>query len=521
METAVKSDQYWEQFAILPADLDYLVNLLLEEECPKTLDELVRALLEQRHAQQLALARESLSQGRIYRPGEAYEVGEALLFPNLGDVLGKVVAVRPGHNPEYEPFSVIRVQLEGGGVREYAVNLPLEHPLDTVSYLPAAHDDPQALYTRYGERIAALLRDALQKHRNFVTVGHKWFVRDLLMEISPVQLNIAEAMLDMLGGGPLTTDAIMPEIELPAEISPALQFFSLEYALLHDPRFDEVGPAGKALWYLRRMAPEQVQEIPAHLRYVPIPYNRGLLDAGMLSLECQLDDEWIEGKCLGDAPGDGALTVTLSYPHWRSGTLPLTERLAAFFPTARLAERVLITFVDGHSQREFPGWVVRNARYVYGLSAWYAEYNIGPGAYLDLRYGSDPGRIVVNARPFRSKRGEWLRTIAVERGGFSFEVTRYPVYCDFNEQMAIGVPDPRAVDVLAEDLKRTSLENLVNQVFQALAVLSLQRAVHAQTLYSVLNLLRRVPPAPMQAILVTGPQFVSLGDNYWSYRGEE
>jgi len=40
------------------------------------------------------------------------------------------------------------------------------------------------------------------------------------------------------------------------------------------------------------------------------------------------------------------------------------------------------------------------------------------------------------------------------------------------------------------------------------------------TLYSVLNLMRRVPPAPMLAVLATSSRYVSLGDNYWAYRGE-
>ena len=108
----------------------------------------------------------------------------------------------------------------------------------------------------------------------------------------------------------------------------------------------------------------------------------------------------------------------------------------------------------------------------------------------------------------------------MEDNTLSLEVTRYAVFCEFDELAAIGVSDPEAVDALAEQMKRVPLETLVDQVFRELAVLSLQRAVHVVTLYSVLNLLRRVSPAPLQAILAAGQQYVSLGDNYWSYRGE-
>jgi len=41
------------------------------------------------------------------------------------------------------------------------------------------------------------------------------------------------------------------------------------------------------------------------------------------------------------------------------------------------------------------------------------------------------------------------------------------------------------------------------------------------TLYSVLNLVRRVSPAPMLAALAISPKYVSLGDNYWAYQGGE
>ncbi len=165
--------------------------------------------------------------------------------------------------------------------------------------------------------------------------------------------------------------------------------------------------------------------------------------------------------------------------------------------------------------------MVRSGRYVYGLEEWYAEQQVAPGSFIDVSQGEEPGTIVVGVRSFRSKRGEWLRTVRVGEETFSFEVTRYPVFCEFDELTALGVPDPEALDLLAEQLRRQPLETLVDQVFRELAVLSLQRAVHAKTIHSVLNLFRRLPPGPVLAVLATGQQYVSLGDHYWSYRGAE
>lgn len=517
----MNSEQYWEQISILPGDLEYLVNLLLEEEEPKGLEGLAHALIAHRHQQMIDLAQESLAEGRIYRPGEAYEAGEVMVFPHLGNLRGEVVELRAGNNPEYEPFTVVTVEIESGEKRHFATELPITHPLDSATYVPTSDVEPEELYEEHADELGDELRTALQQSQHFIRVGHKWFVRDLLMEVSPVQLNIAEAMLDMVGGGPLTTQALLEELELPAEIPEPLQIFSLEHALERDPRFDEVGPAGQALWYLRRMEPQEVLEIPAHLRYVPIPYNRSILNEMMISLEDAVDDEWSELGFEGELGQDEAVTVALLYPHWRSGTLPLTDKLAQLFPTARFTDRVRFTFIDGETGNEFPGWVARNARYVYGLEAWYEEYNTAPGSLIDIQQGEELGAIVVSVRPFRSKRGEWLRTAKVEGDSYSFEVTRYPVYCEFDELTALGVPHPEAVDALAEEMRHVPLETLVDQVFRELAVLSLQRAVHSKTLHSMLNLFRRLPPGPVLAVLAAGQQYVSLGDNYWSYRGAE
>lgn len=518
MSRTVQNDQYWEQFTLLPSDLDHLINFLVETERPQTLDQLAEELAFARHQQMVTLIEDTLSQGRIYRPGERYEVGEKVIFPHLSNMLGEVVKVRPGHNPEYDDFSVIQVKMESGSVREFVTALQRDHPLNTASYVPAKDVSPEEIYKRYGENIKRALRTGLEQNSQFLNVGEQWFLRDLVMEISPGQLNISEALLDMAGGGPLRTSALLEEMEMPAEISEPLQLFSLEYALLHDRRFDEVGPSGYALWHLRDLEPRGVLEVPLPLRYMPIPYNRGLLDESMLTLERQVADEWSEVTYDGSA--EDRITVALMYPHWRSGTLPLAAQVAKLFPTARITDRIRFTFVDARTQEAFPGWVVRSGRYVYGLAAWYEENNVSVGTLIDLEPGREPGTVDIGVRPVRSRRREWLRTVTADDEQIHLEVTRIPVACEFDELAAVAVMDPDAVDALAAQLQRTPLEALLDQVFNGLAGLSLQRAVHAMTLYSVINLLRRVPPAPMLAVLATSSKYVSLGDNYWAYRGE-
>lgn len=517
--STVHNNQYWENFRITPADIEHLVNFLVDHEQPETLPALAYEVVRYRHEEAMSSLRDILSQGQVYRPEALYEVGEKVIFPHLNNALAEVLTVRPGHNPEFEPFSVMQVRMQSGAEREFVIGLKREHPLNTVADMPVEDLAVDDLYAQYGAKVQKTLRATLEMNVQFLAVGEHWFLRDLVMEITPGQLNIAEALLDMNSGGPTPTEAFLSDMDLPAEVSTPLKTFSVENALLRDHRFDEVGPSGKGIWYLRRMEPKEVLETPPPLRYMPIPYNRGLLDDVMLSLEKLVDDEW--GDAAPESSEDDSVTVVLTYPHWRSKTLPLAARVARLFPTARVTDRIMFCFVDGATQEEFPGWVVRSGRYVFGLADWYTRHEIGVGAYIDLKHGAEPGKIVVNARKIRSRRREWLRTVTAEEGQLNFEVTRVPVTGEFDELAAVAVPDPAAVDALAEKLQRASLESLMEMAFSGLAGLSLQRAVHGVTLYSVLNLLRRIAPAPMLATLAASSRYVSLGDNYWAYRGEE
>lgn len=507
----------WQNFEVTLGDLEYLSNLLVERETPLTIDELTRALIAQRYAQLVELTQAAQAERRIYRPAERYQVGDKVVFPHLSRQNGTVIGVRPGNNPEYPPFEVIQVQMDTGEVREFAAHLPLEHPLNSAVYDQNLSSSPDEVYAQYGELIKARLQQALTANRQFVSVADQWFLRELLLDIEAAQLNIVEAVLDMAQGEALPTETLLQELELPQEVTRALQIFSLEYALERDERFDEVGPTGKALWVLRRMEPPAVQEMPPALRYIPVPYNRSLLPPSVLELEKKLDDEW------SDIPFQGTLeqpiTLVLTAPHWMSGTLPLTPRLARLFPTARLTDHILFTFRDEHSGEEFKGWVVRSGRYVSGLSEFYARYQFGIGAYLDLAQGPKEGVISIKGRPIRGRRGEWQRAVMVDGDRLIFRETRVPVTCETDPLMSFYVGDLPAVRRVIEAHKRTPVDVLVDDIFVQLALLSPQRMTHAATLYSAVNLVYRIAPGPLVALLTSKPQrYTMVGDNYWALK---
>jgi hypothetical protein len=429
---------------------------------------------------------------------------------------GEVVSVRTGHNPEYARFKVIKVRFDRGEEREFAAEFENGHPLNQEA--PGATDaegqlSPGEVAALYGPQIQDRLEERLESEPDFIRLAGKWFRGDLLVDVHEGHLNLAEAVLDIAGGGPLPTDALLGDVELPAEISPQLRIFSLNYALQQDERFDEVGPAGEVLWYLHRLEPEAIQETPIYLQYEPSGYQPPLLTSEMRSLERRLDDEWSDLEPPKQV--SGPVEIVLIYPHWRVGTLPLPSQLSQLFPSA-ITERIRFTFVDGDTGEEMPGWVVRKKRYVYGLYEWYRDNNTLVGAYLEVSRGGKPGQVVVRPRNRRSRK-EWVRVAVPRDGKLTFEMHKEQIACDYEELMVMATANSSGMEKVWTRVQKEglTLAEVVGEVFPELVKLSPQGNVHAATLYSAVNAAMRTPPGPLLEVLVTSDRYAPVGDNYW------
>jgi hypothetical protein len=521
IQRKTQDSAYWsDEFAVTPDDLQYLSTLLIEDELPRSAEELGRALVLYCCRQEEALIEQALFKGTLYQPKRSYEVGEQVVFPSLGYRVGEVVSLRPGHNPEYGSFQIIQVKLEEGTKREFASEFTADHLLNQEAQ--ASTGEGATLYTSeelgamYGPQVGEVLEKHLESESDFVRLAGKWFRRDLLVEVNMGHLNLAEAVLDMAGGGPLPTEDLLGDLELPEEITPQLRTFSLNYSLQEDERFDEVGPAGEVLWFLRSMEPEDVQSVPVHLQYRPLEYDPAMLTSEMLALEQELDDEWSSL----DSPAEitEPVTMVLTYPHWKSGTLPLASWLARVFPTGR-TQRIRFTIVDGDTGIEMSAWVVREGRYIYGLEEWYRTYDIPVGAYLELARGEKPGTVIVR-RLSRRPRREWIRVALPVGGRLTFEMRKQLIACKYDELMILAGEDSKAMDMVwtRTHEQKLSLSQLIAEIFPELAKLSPQGTVHAATLYSAINVAMRTPPGPMLAGLVASGVYSPVGDNYWILR---
>jgi hypothetical protein len=516
-------EDYWSSFEIQDSDIEILYNYLLELETPQTSQELANALVQERiRREKQAIERQRSSGGAIYLPKEHFEVGQNLVMPALSWKRGQVVGLRPGHNPDLGAFEVIQVAFDDGETKEFAsalsshaLNDPREIAQEDVSL------DFDSVLKTYGDLLTERLEAGLEDHSDFVRIAGRWFPRALLVDVNAGHLNLAEAVLDMAGGGPLSTADLMKQVELPSNVNPKLVEFSLDLALQEDERFDEVGPAGEVLWFLGRLEPEEVRQFPPSLRYAELDYDRSLLTTQMLTLERELDDELSPAE--GKLANLNEVQIRLIYPHWRSGTLPLSARMRHLFPTAYEAPRIRFTLIDGDSGHKFPAWVVRPNRYVFGLRQWYDSAGIVPGSLIRVRRGDRPGEVIVQAEKRRPSR-EWVRTVLVgSDGGIVFATLKQVISSGIDDRMAIAVPDKESLDHVWERThkERVPFERIVVNTVRELAKLNPQSHVHASELYAAVNIVRRCPPGPILALLASRPWFVHVGDLHFRFDDSE
>lgn len=239
-------------FSLSGDDVEGLVNRLLERETPLSTEDLALLLLEQR----LQTEREALEaryrDTHLYSPAQTYEVGARLIFPQFEFATATVTQIRDGENPAYGPFQAVGVvfdtalhNTDSRGYREFAAGLSQPHILtETVAQQEAAEApamNAAEILEQGRKTILTTLDTALRAQPELMQMAGQWFVRDLLMDVDIGMLHLAEAVLDMNNGGPLSPQEILEQMGGLGSAGIGLQIFSLNLALSRDSRFDEVG----------------------------------------------------------------------------------------------------------------------------------------------------------------------------------------------------------------------------------------------------------------------------------------
>ena len=509
------SHHWARDFSVTDDDVETLTGLLLERETPLSIDELARALIEQRLQDEATALQERYKDVHLYNPADAYQVGQSVMFPVLDHATALVIEQRPGINPDYGDFSVIRVEFDDQTTREFAAELAVPHKLSEgeEATLPGVTLlDADQILREERDLIIEKLSEKLNATSDLVNVTGKWFPRGLMIDVHEGYLNLAEAVLDMASGGPLLTEEMLEQIGGLGDAALDLQAFCLNDALNRDRRFDEVGPLNTVLWYLQRYEPEEVQNTPEILQYKSVDYDPDILSPEQVALEAEIDDEW---SPLHDAPVFGdEVRLTLIFPHRRAGTLPLNAAMRQIFPTARRTQRIAVTLVDGQDGEEYPGWVVRGDRYVFGLKPMYSKHKLPVGTQLIVRRQPDSDKIVVDFLAHRA-RTEYVRLVTSKNNQIAFEDQKRGIGAEYDDLMILGTDNLADVDKLSAAYKRSTLSAILRTLIAELSHHSPQGTVHAKTIYSAFNVLRRCPPGPIFAALEASPDFEHVGNHYW------
>jgi len=514
--------EYWQNLIISDSDVEFIQNHLFEIEQPLSSEDLTKVIISQR----IRLEGENQNNQKTnnsvpYLPSQSFQIGQSVNFPALNFKKGTIVSTRDGKNPDFPNFKVMTVEFEEGSLKQFAYEHD-GHDLDHAVSTEAREDEQQRVQNRFGKQIEKKITTALSnKNSGLIQIAYRWFPVALLVSINQGELNLAEAILEMNAPKPLTTKALLAQLQTRESENPDLLEFSMNFALQEDGRFDEVGPKGIILWCLLRFEPEEVLTPPAVLTYTPIEYDRSLMTEEELKFEESMADELSEMD--RESLNSPNVKIALTFPHWRVGTLPISSNACDFFPTSFEAPRVLFSMNVVPSGEEVTAWVVRDHGYVYGLREMFEKYKVIPGSIITLHKDPKTEKISIDFGSRKANK-EWIRTVlAGTDGGLVFALLKQEVSTEFNDRLAMVIPDIESVDAAIELSRKSNrkLVNIIKGVLTELAKLNPQGHVHIEELYSAINILVRIPPAPLLAIINSSEYFVHIGDLHYRLRESE
>jgi len=524
--------RYWQDFELAEGELEYLSELLIEEESPLTVEGLAQRLMEKRVSEEKAVWDDRKAKGLIYQPKEVYAEGDRLVFSGLGDAAGTVVGVRPGRHPDYAPFDVIEVRMEGDGeIREFAANLSHPHALNFIAVdedQDLGLDDMAALsgilLERYAERVTPVLLERLRESPEFVSFGEEWFLRGFLLPIQQGHLNLAEAVLD-LAGGFSSSEEMVDVLEMPRESGRAVQMFSLNHALATDEqgRFKFAGTEGRMEWCLPRVAETR-----------PLRFEKGPKD---ISLDHVLD-EVVEIVVLGAPTGGTSEAVqrwshVLTFYDWHWGHLPYDKGARDLFVRPLLEDqrctRVRLRFgKDGEifsvilhypTDRQMGWWGSAELR------AFFEAKELAPGATIVVERTANSDSEGLYEIDYYPAPATKLEMLDYEESGQPV-FRRIGVRCEIDEEMSLPRSRFSALETLKllDEGERRVTPSLLAAAFQRvgekmLRGLGIVYRASFNELFVASNIERPLPATMLRAIFEQGayPCFYVDTDGYCVY----
>jgi hypothetical protein len=274
-----------------------------------------------------------------------------------------------------------------------------------------------------------------------------------------------------------------------------------------------VGPVGDPRWFLTRLEPLEAIDFPKILHTAPA--NANTLAPELETIAAELHEAV---DLNGDAPPSSAardeVTVLLTYPHRRTGTLPLTAAVRTLLPKFS-NPRLKITLRDPGGEKKIAAYAIRDGNYIAGLTPWFNAWRLSPGAILTLKRGADPLTLVIDPQ-LQREHALWVRVARIAAGRLTFGTERRPLTHKYDDEMLIVIGDAAGLEQLSDSAQaKLPIDTLLEEVFPELAKLSSAGSVHAKTVYSALNFVRRIGPRAAFGALMASRAVTATGGGYF------
>jgi hypothetical protein len=330
-------------------------------------------------------------------------------------------------------------------------------------------------------------------------------------------LNLAEALI-YERDQPLAVSEILGALDLAEGTSPAAQAFALNRALANDSRFDDVSLDDEPVWYLRQLEPAAVHVRPPVMGD-PIRTEGGeFIGLSMLDLVEELGDE------LDDLPGMvfrelDEIAYDVTFPHLYAGTMPATQQLLRALNLAHSDRHARIKLVDANSGKEYPVWLVPTEDYVCGLGAWYSDAGMCVGGRVTVSIPGEALTIAVSTQRARRSRNEFIRSAAAEGGTLTLQMQVASLSVEADRDTVIHIPSREEIAALmmTDRMRKLPLSEIVYHAFEELAKLGSSGTVHAKSVYSAVNLMRRCGSVPVFQELTRRACYDPVGNGEWVF----
>lgn len=519
-EQTLLDEHYWrKQFQVTEDDINFLHNLIGQENSPRNIDNLIyhlvlrRCGLSPKDDPLINLLAELPIDVDIYQPLSNYNLGQLIFFakPDINQ-MAKVVGKQPPTRCKGFRQGAIEVRfLDSDEEKTFVCDLspkdPLAKTIIVAEELTSLGGFTAAIMRRFGKHVKDKLVPALEHDPRFITFGDEWFLAQLKSrEVEQLVEDAIEQLVRVCTPVEAADilDAVFDQEKVPKT---STTVFEVNRAMEQTSKFRKVGKRDKARWVPDTSIWPPPPGKPKQMRIPPV---RSEIQIGTRQLPRDLqqmlntiEDELQEPVETYRRVSQVEFAITASHPF--HGTLPLTQRTRGIFPPGDADASV--TFIDARSDERIPGGFSPQDRYAWGLAEWYETYGIPAGGKIRLERTEVEGEIKIDYVP-ASKGVETclLRKVSYDQSAdkLTAVTTKRTYWCEVDKDLLMHgliFEDPQA-------MRKEATKSIFDVMCQVFPVLAEQgESVHCKTLFNCVNLVRRCSSYTVFAELSSRPCF--------------